>query len=29
MAVGPDCFTAENAAVGKGENGWLSQEDLP
>jgi hypothetical protein len=29
MAVSTDGFTAENAAVGKREYGWLSQEDLP
>ncbi|MCY1433135.1 hypothetical protein D9M71_491560 [compost metagenome] len=29
LTVGTDSFTAENTAVGKGEYGWLSQEDLP
>ncbi|MNE71568.1 hypothetical protein D3C80_1674540 [compost metagenome] len=29
LPVGTDGFTAENAAVGKREYGWLSQEDLP
>ncbi|MNQ75370.1 hypothetical protein D3C85_901650 [compost metagenome] len=29
MAIGPNGFAAKNAAVGKREYGWLSQEDLP
>ncbi|MCY1466197.1 hypothetical protein D9M71_844590 [compost metagenome] len=29
LTVGTDGFTAKNAAVGKCEYGWLSQEDLP
>ncbi|MNO86422.1 hypothetical protein D3C76_778180 [compost metagenome] len=29
LTVGTDGFTAKNTAVGKGEYGWLCQEDLP
>ncbi|MNJ41557.1 hypothetical protein D3C77_364830 [compost metagenome] len=29
LTVGSNGFTAKNAAIGKGEYGWLSQEDLP
>ncbi len=29
LAVGSNGFAAKNAAISKGEYGWLSQEDLP
>ncbi|GLR39445.1 hypothetical protein GCM10011247_48440 [Pseudomonas plecoglossicida] len=29
LTVGTNGFTAKNTAVGKGEYGWLCQEDLP
>ncbi|MND93249.1 hypothetical protein D3C80_854310 [compost metagenome] len=29
LTVGSNGFTAKNAAISKGEYGWLSQEDLP
>jgi hypothetical protein len=29
LTVGSNGFAAKNAAISKGEYGWLSQEDLP
>jgi hypothetical protein len=29
LTVGSNSITAKNAAISKGEYGWLSQEDLP